>query len=509
MLNRIFGKNFHDHLHFFGISVLAVGLPSSKILLSLGTMLILLNILLEGDFKNYWRQIKANNLFIILLLYWGMHIIGLLWSQDLNYAFSDLRIKLTLIVLPLVLTIKPIQSAAQLKLILNLFIAALCLTSLINFASFYNWIGNKTYDNVRELSLFGSHIRYGILISIGAGVTLFYMQTLTSTKKWILLPVFIWFCYYTFFSQIISGLLALIIVSLVFIIFNAFKKGKKIGYVSLALSFVLLLLPLILWIPNFQNSSTVKGSQLESYTSNGNKYKHLFVPGKPPLTYICDKELRSEWKKKSTVPFDSLDERGQVISYTLIRYMSSKDLRKDSTHFQKLTQHDLKNIEQGIASIDETKTGLIARIDGIKFQLYHSGNPNGHSLLQRLEFWKTALKIIKNNWFIGVGTGDVQNAFNAQYIKDNSKLIPENRLRAHNSYLTSWVSFGVFGFILFTGMIILFLRYHLKYCNYMAIMFILVAASTFLIEDTLETQMGVSFFAFFYGLFITRFPDRE
>jgi O-antigen ligase len=74
------------------------------------------------------------------------------------------------------------------------------------------------------------------------------------------------------------------------------------------------------------------------------------------------------------------------------------------------------------------------------------------------------------------------------------------RLRAHNTYLTSWLSFGVFGLITILWIILNFIRYGLHQTHPLAFVFILVAASTFFLEDTLETQMGASFFAFFFGL---------
>ena len=140
-------------------------------------------------------------------------------------------------------------------------------------------------------------------------------------------------------------------------------------------------------------------------------------------------------------------------------------------------------------------------MEGIKFQLHNSVDPNGHSLLQRIEFWKTGAQIIKKNWVFGVGTGDVQQAFLDQYKKEKTPLLPENQLRGHNTYLTTWISFGIVGFVAFCWMILYFLKNHWKTRSFLPVMFILVACSTFFIEDTLETQIGVTFFAFFYGLF--------
>ena len=117
--------------------------------------------------------------------------------------------------------------------------------------------------------------------------------------------------------------------------------------------------------------------------------------------------------------------------------------------------------------------------------------------MQRLEFWKTAIRIIQQNILFGVGTGDVQHAFDDQYKKDNSKLQMENRLRAHNSFLTAWVTHGILGLLLFCTLIWVYFYTNMKQQRFLAVAFIFVATLTFLLEDTLETQMGVSFFAFF------------
>lgn len=47
----------------------------------------------------------------------------------------------------------------------------------------------------------------------------------------------------------------------------------------------------------------------------------------------------------------------------------------------------------------------------------------------------------------------------------------------------------------------LFLVQTLKYRNILAFCFGIIALVTFLFEDTLETQAGITFFSFFYALF--------
>ena len=511
MLNRIFGKKFHDYFHLFGISAFSIGLPSSKIILSIATILILLNLLLEADYGNYWRNIKTNRIFLILTAYFSLHLIGLLWSADFEYAFQDIRIKLTIFILPLVIVSKPLESEKQLRNILLLFCAALVFTSLVNFASYQHWFGTKIYGDIRALSLFGSHIRYGILIAMGAAISLFYIWKLESAKKWFLVPVLVWFCFYTYYSQIISGFLALVLILCTFLLFVGFRKSKRFGYSLVVMLFLLALLPSVYLFMNLKEQTKIDLSPLESVSPFGNPYTHnvnpnTYINGKPIFTYLCEEELKKAWNDRSSLNYDSLDNRKQPLRITLIRYMSTKGLRKDRTDFQKLTTKDIRFIENGVASIQETKTGFPARFEGIKFQLNNSLDPNGHSLLQRLEFWKTGWTIIKENWIFGVGTGDVQDAFDQQYAIENSALLPVNRLRAHNAYLTNWISFGILGLLLFIWMHVAFFVENYKNGNILPLLFCIVAMTTFFIEDTLETQMGAAFFAFFYALFL---PKKE
>lgn len=509
MLNRFFGKDFHDHFHLFGISAFAVGLPTSKIILSLSSMLLILNLLLEGDLKNYWLRLKSNKLFLAVLVFFLMHIVGLIWTSNFDYAYNDLRIKLTLLVIVLIFTVKPIKETNKYIIPLGLFVATLVVTSLINLLSYNGFFGQRDIIDIRDLSLFVSHIRYGILIAVGSGICLFYLKNGKSSLKWIFLPVLVWFTYYTNFSQILSGVMALLIVFAVFILLLTFERSRRTGFVSVAVLSILVLLPFfLLFKGSVQNKEEIDPSKLPILTPSGNPYTHdlgpeTYIGGKAVYANLCEQEIRNEWEKRSAIPYDSLDKKGQVLRSTLIRYMSSKDLKKDSADFQKLSDQDIAFIENGVANFDETKSGLIARWEGLKFELFHASDPNGHTLRQRLEYWKTAISIIKKNWLLGVGTGDVQDAFDKQYEADKSKLNKENRLRAHNSYLTSWVSFGIGGLLSFLAMIWLFLKYNLSAKNYLPLMFILVAIVTFLFEDTLETQTGVSFFAFFYGLFIS------
>lgn len=503
---RNLGNKVHTSVHFLAIAGIAVGLPFSKAVMSIGMMLGVLNLFIEANFSVYWNKLKENKAFYLIASLFLIHIVALLWTSDWDYAINDLRVKLPLLVIPVILYSKPIDTVKERDLILHLFLISLLSTSLYNYLAYQGVIGNYSYNDIRGLSLFGSHIRYGILIAFGAMISLWYVLIRSSFKAFHLV-VFLWLAYYTYYSQIISGMLALLtgIVAVIFLILHESKRIWAYGF-----AITIICLPLIGGFFFLKENNTKKEqvdiSELPERTAEGNPYVHSTVEqrdtkGNYLFINLCEEELRREWNKVSTIDYDSLDIKGQKVSFTLIRYMTSLGLMKDAQGFQHLKEDDLRKIENGIAEYGEGKSGLIGRLTGIQFQLQGKDDPNGYSLLQRLEYWKTGMHILKENWLIGVGTGDVQKAFDDQYERDRSPLYPENRLRAHNSYLTFWITFGVAGFLLFLFLIFSYLKDHLSLKKTPAFIFMMIAAATFLLEDTLETQTGVTFFAFFYSFF--------
>lgn len=134
--------------------------------------------------------------------------------------------------------------------------------------------------------------------------------------------------------------------------------------------------------------------------------------------------------------------------------MTSLGLRKDSAAFRKLSKDDIESIENGftnfrLVNASHFKTRLYEMFWEVDDYL-KNGTINGHSFMMRVEYWKTAIKIIRRNLCIGVGTGDVQDEFTKQYIQNKSQLKTESeRRRAHSQFLEITVQFGIVGLLFF------------------------------------------------------------
>lgn len=507
MLDRVFGFNVHAQVQTFGLCILAIGIPLNKVVMSSAMVFLALNFVLEGDYKAKITRLFSSTPFLLITAFFLLHLIGLIWTTNFDYAWHDIRVKLPFFIVPLILIAQPIKIKKHLYYVLIAFIVSTVITSLINIVLYQDWLDSHESVDIRELSFFGSHIRYALIITMCIAISFYFLRY--KKFRWINIVLIGWFAFYTFYSQVISGVLTLVAISSFYGIYLIWTKWKVFAILSSAIllsAFVGILYwiftPITIDINDYQN--------LPVTTIEGNEYTHEFdmvtpETREPTHIYICEKELARDWPNYSSLPYEGLDLKGQPLKKTIIRFLSSKQLRKDAEGLSQLTPKEIRDIELGKAST--ISNGIMARIYGLQYQLNNAQSPNNHSLLERIEYWKTGGSIFKENWIIGVGTGDVQDAFNKTYEEQNSLLEVENRHRAHNMFLTVAISFGVVGLILFCWMLYSFLSFNIKQEQLLGVLFMVICIVSFLPEDTLETQTGVTFFGLFYGLFAQKTPE--
>jgi hypothetical protein len=479
MLKRYFGPQIHHRVHFFVLALFIIGVVCSKFLMSMGLLLGVLNLVFEGNFNSYYRRLRENPLILFILLFYGIHLIGLLWTSNFDYGLDDIRKKTSLLLIPLIVGAHPIPSPKRWTKLIHYFILTLVITAIINLIAYHFFATKLKLIDIRDMSLFGSHIRYGILI----GLTFCFERIYTQRKHrnvYVLASVF--FLVYTFYSQVLSGIISVAIVLIALLTFLLYIKRL---YSVLVFSYVLFIGGLI------------------------GLFYYLSIPVNYPVpcTERYD-EMESAWNKRSSLNYDSLDQRKQPVSSTLERYLSSKALCARESGVNQLSDEDIHFIERGYADVHETYGGIQARLLDIRYQLHHASNPSGHSILERIEYWKNAWAVIENHWMFGVGTGDVDDAMQNMYNKRQSSLTPERRLRAHNSYLTYYLTFGILGFLFFLYFQFKFIIQQFKWQQWVGFLFGLIALVTFLFEDTLESQMGITLFAFFYAVFSRKITSK-
>lgn len=467
-------------------------------------------IALIKKFNDFFRNKPAMAIASILLL----HVIGLVYTTDFNYALKDLRTKLPIFILPLFIATGPRISTRTFYWILAFFIAAVVGGSIYRMILFLN----LPVADSRALAAHTSHIRYSLNAVFAVFILFFFIYTkglLNSGVKVLMLLIAFWLVAFMAYMNYSTGILLFAILSfLLLIFFTVSINSFSIRVTSLVIIGVFIILPLFYIFPlgyQYMNTPSAEFSKLDKYTSGGNSYYHDTLNfksknGKWIGLYICDKELRASWAKRSKFSLDSLDQKKQLSRYTLINYLASKNLRKDAEGIAQLSDTDILNIEKGINRYDYNKLpGLRSQIEDffIGYQRYMNLNdPNSGSMVQRFEYWRTSLLIIRQNPLIGVGTGDLPMVFEEQYKKMNTNLANQYRLRSHNQYLSITVAFGIIGSVWF--MIVMFYAgiKTRNFNNYFYVIFWIIFMLSMLTEDTIESQEGVTFYVLFTAMML-------
>ena len=540
------GTNIHSSAYFITLVLLAVSIPLSKFTMSVTEFMLLGLWLWSGfSFSISYRIFKVGGVFrgiydmfiyvillgynnlkekfglffknkpvLIFTLIYFLHIIGLLYSSDISYGIKDLRIKIPILILPLIIsTMNPIPYK-KLKQLLLIYTLSVLISTLVSFYIFLT----TQYIDIREISVFISPIRLGLNVSFSFFIMIyfiFYDRKFTYWQIGIMVLLAIWFLSFLFLLEAITSVVVIFVVIIFYLsirVKNSTFLWQKLVFLSLVI-----LIPVFsfIYVRNIIIDATtadkVNIEELDSYTKSGNKYVHdttfsRIENGRYVGLYVCRPELRKEWNKRSAIDFDDNTDAGYAVSITLIRYLTSKDLRKDKEGVDALSDEDIRLIESGIANYNYIyspglHTRLLKMILG--YEVYQkAGNPNGSSIMQRYEYLKASINIISDNFLFGVGTGDLEDAFYNEFNKMNSALDYRYRYHAHNQYLGIFVGLGLFGVIVFIFGLFYPVYVLSGFKDYFFGVFFIIMLVSMFSDDTIETQSGVTMFAFFYSLLL-------
>lgn len=472
-------------------------------------------ILTGGFFKIRKIPNHRRSIFVFILIY-AVYLAGMLITEDFRSGMQELRIMLPVIVFPVIIGLsEPLQSAER-KLVISSFIAGVVFSSLAGTGSFL-LRDDKVYSDPREISIFISHVRLSLMTVLAIFYSVWYFRESYGKRKWNLLYLLTaaWLTLFLFILLSLTGIILFLIILCISAVILILRSGKRTGpwmaMAAVVLISAAVIFPVRQAVRSFFIAGTAYPEPLEKYTPGSRLYSHDTLRGDREngnlvWIYLNEDELREGWNGVSTLDYDSHDRMGQDVRYTLIRYLTSKGLRKDSLGVASLDSSDITNIENGLANIIYAGGRPIrARLYEIIWQVDYyirGGNPSGHSLTQRLEFLKTGWHIFLRSPLLGTGTGDQGIEFRYQYEADRSILDTAFRLEAHNQYLTFLISFGAAGLmIILLSIFYPFIKMK-GYNDYMALVFMVIILLSMFSEDTLETHTGVSFFAYFYAVLI-------
>ena len=514
----------HRNFYLLGLAVIIAGVVWSNFLMSLGNLILLFNYLLEFDFSRKFKELKSQKLILVLLSLPLAHFVGLIWTSDFGYAQKDILNKAILITLPIIIGTNKRLNQKELKALIGIYLSTVLILSIFSLAKFLGYWGETIIDK-RDLSILISHIRYGLNFAMAIVLIFYLFKKFNSFFKTILTSLSIWFIACLFLFELTTGLVCLMAAISSVIAIRLWSHRTKFVYkLSLLVLAVILCLGVVWEIKQVYNGyyqaieldydqDNYKVKTLQGKRYYHNKESDLKVNGVYLWRFIQGDELEVEWNKRSSINYDSLDRKGQPLTHTLVRFLSSRGFKKDSAGISNLTDADITAIENGVANAYYLYHNPIQnRIHRTiyEFENYkESGVINGFSLIMRYEYWKNTWSIIKENPALGVGTGDIKDEIKKAYDNRNSQLTEKFRKRTHNQYLTIWGTLGTFGLLVFLVYLIYPVFLVDKTNRRLYFIFFVIAALSYITEDTLETQAGVTFIALFNSLILLGFPTKK
>jgi len=506
------------NLTFWALTFIAVGLPLSLFLASVGTFVLAWSWLLEPN------RLKRLKQFITAPIGWTttsiyvLQLVGMLRSDDVLSGLDELRVTLPILLLPMMLFSMQLPSQKRVHDVLKMFILACVVGSLVGFVKYEGMTGVEVL-NKRHLSVFISHIRFGLMLSFSFFILTYFLfrngRLWSIPEKLISVCTMVWIFYFLVLMESATGFVAfavLLAVSLVlaFLRIPSVKMRINVAIVAIAgLGASFFYVQAI--VSNHFFQVPFEHETLTVRTQNGRMYAHQTdVPyrenGHRVWNFVCWEELRNEWPKRSSVPLDSADQRGQPIRYTLVRFLTSKGLKKDSAGVHLLTSADIQFIEKGFTNFRYTDPwGVSRRLDQALWEyeeyLYH-GNANSSSILQRWVAMKVGLEIIREHPLLGVGTGGLKSSYANAYKANDHGLEPQYQIVSHNQFLTIGILFGLVGMTVFVTAIFYPLRWYGH--DFLYVVFLTLIVVSFFSDNTFDRQSGVMLYAFFHALLIVR-----
>lgn len=506
-------------IHVGSLALCLVFLPWSTALLSMAQMVLALNWIIEGvvrrDSGERWSRAFGSAPSLLFLGFFGLHVIGLSWTsrEGMSWGLDLVRILLPVLVFTVILSGSPRSDLKAYRFIL--------------LAGAWSVIGSTIVCMLmrgmsveyRELSAFISHIRLGLLLCMSIVILLYFLPGAVWLKVLHFAAVIWALIFLNFLGSIQAfGIMLVVGVAVVWRRTSLIGRPQRAVYRLLAIApFLAVTIWTIIQLRDRYSNVPAPFTDAPEYSQGGERYVYStdnsqMENGNLVWSQIAWAEVERTWYKRSEWPLDSLDGRGHLLYPTLFRYLASRGLPKDSAGIMSLSDHDIERVENGIPNVTWGEgSRLRDRFDEVMFELdqyVDEGRVSGHSLTMRLEFWKAGTAIAAKNLLFGVGTGDTQVAFDRQYDEMNSKLGERWRYRAHNQYLTLLISFGMPGFLF--AMFSLWWpagKLH-AWRNTLFMAWAIIAGIGSLTDDTIETQAGATFFAFYYAFFVFAAPRQ-
>lgn len=246
-LNR---QLIHIKAHYYLALLIAFSLPIAR-LTPVFIALMLINWLLEADFKNKFQILFKNKIACLFISFYLLHLIGLLYTENVPAGLFDIQVKLSLLIFPVVIISRPFNEK-QVNAIFYSFIAGGIIASiamLVRAVYLYYTLGENNF--FYEAFSFILHPSYlSMYLNVAIAWMLINLLQHKMKERYYKLYAFLVIVFFSFVIILLSskmGLITMILMYACFFIYYILVHKKYL----LGISGIVMIAVMIFFITRF------------------------------------------------------------------------------------------------------------------------------------------------------------------------------------------------------------------------------------------------------------------
>ncbi len=229
----------------------------------------------SGSFIDNIKAFTKQKSFLAVTGIFLLFFISGLWSENTEYFLNRSRIKLPLLFLPFAFFAVPTLSKKVMQRIFLGFIALFAFSVLWSIGLFLLDFNHyvEIYGKGQTLPTPIHHVRYSIMVSIAAAMTIYGIKTwndISPLLNKVLWAIALMFIFYLHVLAVRSGIMTLYIALGCLLFIYIKEKGNKLWAAGITVSSILLIFLATQFVPTIKNKLSYMQYSLEKFAKNEN-----------------------------------------------------------------------------------------------------------------------------------------------------------------------------------------------------------------------------------------------
>jgi len=240
-MHRQIPKILEDKKNIGSILLIAFGfsLPLSVAINNFFAISLIMLWIYQKKYYETWQLIKQSKVLISGLIFYSIHILGLIWTEDLTWGLHILKKEWFFLLLPIIMSF---TKKEHIGYYISAFLLAMSISEILSYLVWLEIISPILHATTYDPTPFMSHISYNPFLAFSIyliGYFVLFDKTLSKTKKILMILFFITMSINMFITGGRAGQVGYIVV--IFVLFaQYFDKNlfKSLILSTLLLSFV-------------------------------------------------------------------------------------------------------------------------------------------------------------------------------------------------------------------------------------------------------------------------------